>query len=219
MICGEGIQETLIRECAEEASIPEELARMATTAGCVRYFILIAVSVLTFPALNFFVRCFVWPVCETGRFSLYLGDFPILRGQKIISQPPCDLTILNYKSSSKSTKWGGTGGQNLLLPIPLSPDSLPVSQAVCLPILIAIYFDLSKTKNWIVKQTTPHSPVRSFKWRSLDASLHHVVKSFFRSLFRVVWSKLPLRPSMYRTFTASTKNTDAEWNFLWWHRL
>jgi len=36
MICGEGIQETLIRECAEEASIPEELARTATSAGCVR---------------------------------------------------------------------------------------------------------------------------------------------------------------------------------------
>ena len=37
MICGEGIQETLIRECAEEASIPEELACTATSAGCVRY--------------------------------------------------------------------------------------------------------------------------------------------------------------------------------------
>lgn len=37
MSCGEGIQETLIRECAEEASIPEQLARMATPAGCVRY--------------------------------------------------------------------------------------------------------------------------------------------------------------------------------------
>ena len=37
MICGEGIQETLIRECEEEASIPEELARKATSAGCVRY--------------------------------------------------------------------------------------------------------------------------------------------------------------------------------------
>ena len=37
MICGEGIQETLIRECVEEASIPEELARTATSAGCVRY--------------------------------------------------------------------------------------------------------------------------------------------------------------------------------------
>jgi len=37
MICGDGVQETLIRECAEEASIPEELARKATSAGCVRY--------------------------------------------------------------------------------------------------------------------------------------------------------------------------------------
>ena len=37
MICGEGIQETLIRECAEEASISEELASTATSAGCVRY--------------------------------------------------------------------------------------------------------------------------------------------------------------------------------------
>ena len=40
-------------------------------------------------------------------------------------------------------------------PIPLSPNSRPVSQAVCLPILIGIGFDLSKTKNWVVKQTTP----------------------------------------------------------------
>ncbi|XP_078369139.1 uncharacterized protein LOC144653086 isoform X2 [Oculina patagonica] len=38
MSCGEGIQETLIRECAEEASIPEELAKLATSAGCVSYF-------------------------------------------------------------------------------------------------------------------------------------------------------------------------------------
>jgi len=36
--CGEGIQETLIRECAEEASIPDELAKTATPAGCVSYF-------------------------------------------------------------------------------------------------------------------------------------------------------------------------------------
>ncbi|XP_066017658.1 uncharacterized protein [Pocillopora verrucosa] len=36
--CGEGIQETLIRECAEEASIPEELSKAASSAGCVSYF-------------------------------------------------------------------------------------------------------------------------------------------------------------------------------------
>ena len=35
--CGEKIQESMIRECAEEASISEELARTATPAGCVRY--------------------------------------------------------------------------------------------------------------------------------------------------------------------------------------
>lgn len=34
--CGEGIQETLIRECAEEASIPDELAKTAIPAGFVR---------------------------------------------------------------------------------------------------------------------------------------------------------------------------------------
>lgn len=38
IICGEGIQETLIRECAEEASIPQELAKAASSAGCVSYF-------------------------------------------------------------------------------------------------------------------------------------------------------------------------------------
>ena len=37
IICGENIQESMIRECAEEASISEELARTATPAGCVRY--------------------------------------------------------------------------------------------------------------------------------------------------------------------------------------
>lgn len=36
--CGEKIRETMIRECAEEASISEELARTATPAGCVSYF-------------------------------------------------------------------------------------------------------------------------------------------------------------------------------------
>ncbi|XP_068718299.1 uncharacterized protein [Montipora capricornis] len=38
IICGEKIEETLIRECAEEASITEELAKTATPAGCVSYF-------------------------------------------------------------------------------------------------------------------------------------------------------------------------------------
>ncbi len=53
MSCGEGIQETLTRECAEEASIPEELAKLATSAGCVRY-------------------------CRTPAFSEYYTASPIL---------------------------------------------------------------------------------------------------------------------------------------------
>lgn len=38
IVCGEQIQEALIRECAEEASISEELAKTACPAGSVSYF-------------------------------------------------------------------------------------------------------------------------------------------------------------------------------------
>ena len=63
---------------------------------------------------------------------------------------------------------------------PSAPNA-SASQAVRPPILIGIDFDLSKTKNWDVKRTTPHSPARSLKQHSVEASLHHAVKSLVRS--------------------------------------
>ena len=57
---------------------------------------------------------------------------------------------------------------------------LTASQAVCPPILIGIDFDWSKTKTWDVKRTTPHSQARSLKQHSVEASLHHAVKSLVR---------------------------------------
>ena len=53
---------------------------------------------------------------------------------------------------------------------PLCSSFLMASQAVCPPILIGIDFDLSETKTWFVKRTTPHSPARPIQQHSVEAS-------------------------------------------------
>ena len=93
--------------------------------------------------------------------------------------------------------------------VPLFPDSrrllcfsrYHVNHPVWLPIhiLMGSALALSKIKNWVVNRATPHFPVRSLKWHSLDTSRANkcwAVKRALHSSFNL-WCRVGLARALF----------------------